>query len=94
MGRGGPPAGGSADKPDPGLRKLAADTGGGYFELTQSADLAATFKRVADELHHQYLLAFKPDKLDMEQHKLEVRLKNAGNYTVRARTSYIADPKR
>ena len=93
-GRGGPPTQAKPDKPDPGLKKLAADTGGGYFELTQSADLAATFKRVADELHHQYLLAFRPEKLDMEQHKLEVRLKNAGNYTVRARTSYIADPKR
>jgi len=93
-GRGGPPGWGKPDKPDPGLKKLASDTGGGYFELTSTADLAATFKRVADELHHQYLLAFKPEKLDMKLHKLEVRLKNGGDYTVRARAGYIADPKR
>jgi hypothetical protein len=57
-------------------------------------DLAATFKRVADELHHQYLLAFKPEKLDMKLHKLEVRLKNGGDYTCARGAGYIADPKR
>ena len=79
--------------PDPGLKKLAADTGGGSFELTRTADLAAVFARVADELHHQYLLAFKPQKLDEKVHSLEVRLKSR-DYTVRARPSYVADPKR
>ena len=51
---------GRTDKPDPGLPKIAAATGGGYFELTSANDLAATFARVADELHHQYALGFTP----------------------------------
>src|SRR5262249_3026217 len=40
--------------PDEGLPKIAAATGGGYFELKTPATLATTFARVADELHHQY----------------------------------------
>lgn len=36
------------NQPDPGLRRLAPASGGGYFELTSTRDLAATFARVAD----------------------------------------------
>jgi VWFA-related protein len=83
---GGPPA---ADKPDDGLAKIAAVTGGGYFELTSTSDLAATFSRVADELHRQYALGFTPDKLDGKMHTLEVRVAGEG-MTTRARKSYLA----
>ena len=40
-------------QPDSGLRKIADETGGGYFELKKTADLAPTFTRVAQELHAQ-----------------------------------------
>ena len=40
-------------KPDSGLRRLAEETGGGYFELKKTADLGPTFSRVAQELHSQ-----------------------------------------
>ena len=52
-GWGGPRGGRMAtpDKPDEGLPKIADATGGGYFELTTTSDLASTFKHVADELH-------------------------------------------
>ena len=87
-GSGGRPA--SPEKPDEGLPKIAAATGGGYFELTSAADLAGTFKRVADELHHQYALGFTPAKLDGKMHALEVRMSDAG-MTARARRSYLAE---
>jgi Ca-activated chloride channel family protein len=77
------------NKPDPGLRKLALASGGGYFELTSTRDLASTFARVADELHRQYLLGFVPQKLDGKAHDLEVRVKGDG-LVARARKSYIA----
>jgi hypothetical protein len=77
------------DHPDPGLQALAAASGGGYFELTRTADLASTFARVVDELHHQYLLGFTPQKLDGKSHVLEVHIKGDG-LTVRARKSYVA----
>ena len=78
-----------SQRPDPGLATLAADTGGGYFELTRAEHLASTFARVADELHRQYALGFEPAKLDDKTHKLEVKVKQPGA-KVRARKSYIA----
>jgi Ca-activated chloride channel family protein len=80
-----------SQKPDEGLAKIAAETGGGYFELTGNEDLASTFAKVADELHRQYALGFEPPKLDGKAHKLEVRVKKPG-MTARARRSYIAAP--
>ena len=75
--------------PDRGLKKLAEDTGGGYFELKRTADLGATFTRVAHELHSQYVLGFSPETPDGKVHKLEVRVKKAG-MTARARKSYVS----
>jgi VWFA-related protein len=80
---------GQADKPDPGLEKLALASGGGYFELTTTRDLSSTFSRVADELHRQYLIGFVPQKLDGKAHTLEVRVTGDG-LVARARKSYIA----
>ena len=78
-------------KPDGGLRKVAEETGGGYFELTKSADLAPAFTRVAQELHSQYVIGFEPAQLDGRVHRLAVRLKQPG-LTARARRSYQAVP--
>ena len=80
---------GMTQRPDPGLAKIAGETGGGYFELTRAEDLASTFARVADELHRQYALGFEPSKLDDKTHKLEVKIKQPGA-KARARKSYVA----
>ena len=80
------------EKPDAGLRILAEQSGGGYFEINWSQDLGATFTRIADELHRQYGLAFTPAKLDGEIHKLEVKVKGEG-LTVRTRKSYVAEAR-
>ena len=76
-------------KPDGGLRKIADETGGGYFELQKTSDLAPTFTRVAQELHSQYVLGFTPTQLDGRVHKLTVKTKPPGT-TARARRSYVA----
>jgi len=76
-------------KPDSGLRKIADETGGGYFELSKTAELAPTFTRVAQELHSQYVIGFTPTTLDGKVHKLSVRIKQPG-LTARARRSYVA----
>jgi Ca-activated chloride channel family protein len=76
-------------RPDSGLRKIADETGGGYFELTRTADLSPTFTRVAQELHSQYVLGITPTVLDGKVHKLAVRMKQSG-MTARARRSYLA----
>jgi Ca-activated chloride channel family protein len=76
-------------RPDSGLKKIADETGGGYFELTKTAELAPTFTRVAQELHSQYVIGFTPMVLDGKVHKLAVRMKQPG-MTARARRSYVA----
>jgi Ca-activated chloride channel family protein len=80
-------------RPDRNLRRLADETGGGYFELAETSDLAPTFTRVAQELHSQYVLGFTPGTLDGKVHKLEVRVKRRG-MTARARRSYLATADR
>jgi VWFA-related protein len=77
------------EKPDDGLPKIAAATGGGYFELTSPRDLASTFARVAEELHHQYALGFAPERLDGKMHDLAVRASQP-ELIVRARKRYLA----
>ena len=75
-------------KPDAGLKRLAEETGGGYFELDKTSDLAPTFTRVAQELHSQYVLGFTPVQLDGKIHRVSVKAKTG--MTVRARRSYLA----
>jgi Ca-activated chloride channel homolog len=75
--------------PDRGLKKLAEETGGGFFLLKKEDELGPTFTRVAHELHSQYILGFSPAALDGKVHKLDVKIKKQG-MNPRARKSYVA----
>jgi Ca-activated chloride channel family protein len=75
--------------PDRVVRKLAEETGGGYYLLKATADLNTTFTRIAQELHSQYVLGFSPTLLDGKVHKLTVNVKRPG-MKARARKSYVA----
>jgi Ca-activated chloride channel family protein len=76
-------------RPDRGLRRLAAETGGGFFLLKNEDELGPTFTRVAQELHSQYVLGFSPAVLDGKVHSLDVKVRKSG-MTPRARKSYVA----
>jgi VWFA-related protein len=89
IGPGGLQAALMSDFPDPGLARVAEETGGGYTEIRLGQDLAAAFGAVADELHSQYLIGFAPPKRDGKVHKIEVKVAMKG-LTPRARKSYIA----
>ncbi len=78
-----------ADMPDPGLARVAEETGGGYLEIRFGQDLGEAFARVADELHTQYLLAFAPPKRDGKVHDIGIRV-SKGGLKPRARKSYVA----
>ena len=90
---GGSPMGGPepwmTSTPDPGLKKLAADSGGEYLELAPMGDVATTFARIADELHHPYELAFSAPALDQKMHTLKVTVRQA-DATARTRSAYLA----
>lgn len=75
--------------PDKVLRKLAEETGGGFYLLSGTKDLSATFTRIAQELRSQYVLGFNPTALDGKVHKLMVKVKRPG-MKARARKTYIA----
>jgi hypothetical protein len=76
-------------RPDRGLRRLAEETGGGYVELKKTAELAPTFTRVAAELHSLYAIGFTPTVYDNKEHKLTVKMNQAGQ-NARARKGYVA----
>ena len=71
------------------LRSLARATGGWSFELKPADDVVAAARRVADELHRQYLLGFAPASLDDKLHRIDVKVNKRG-YSVHARQSYVA----
>ena len=76
--------------PDPDLKKLAFESGGGFVDLDkEKRDIEGVFARIADELHAQYALGFTPGRLDGKVHDLEVRVKRPGT-EVRARKTYVA----
>jgi Ca-activated chloride channel family protein len=89
LGPGGLQAALTADLPDPGLARVAEESGGGYTEIRLGEDLGAAFARVADELHSQYLLGFEPPARDGKAHKIDVRVSEKG-LKPRARKSYVA----
>jgi len=78
-----------SDMADPGLARVAEETGGGYLEIRFGQDLGAAFASVADELHTQYLLGFAPSKRDGKIHDISVRVAKSG-LKPRARKSYVA----
>jgi len=75
--------------PDPGLARVAEETGGGYIEIRLGQDLAGAFAGVADEVHAQYLLGFATPKRDGKVHNINVQLMKSG-LKARARKSYVA----
>jgi VWFA-related protein len=74
------------------LHDIIDETGGGRFQLDTNADLAATFARVVEELHHQYTIGFVPHTLDGKEHRVDLRAKNP-QLRARARKSYVAPIK-
>lgn len=83
------------------LESTARATGGWYEELKPAEDLSAAMQRLADELHRQYLLSFRPRVLDGRTHRLEVSLATGPGHTldsdrgitIHARRLYVATPQ-
>jgi VWFA-related protein len=76
------------------MEKIAAQTGGRYFDTKEKQDLEEVYGMIADELHGQYLLTYTPDKEDNDgaYHKIELKT-NKGDLTVITRAGYYAPEK-
>ncbi len=72
----GPRFGCESTRPDPDCANWPRAVAAGISNCTGPTISASTFARVADELHHQYLLAFTPVTLDGTMHTLDVRLRD------------------
>jgi Ca-activated chloride channel family protein len=79
----------NAELPDPGLARVAEETGGGYLEIRLGQDLGPAFAGVADELHTQYLLGYEPPRRDGKVHDVTVKV-NQNGLKPRARKNYVA----
>jgi hypothetical protein len=63
------------------LRGVAEATGGSYFNLNSRADMVDAFGRIAEELRHQYVLAFSTPGLTHASHDVKVRALRADTTT-------------
>jgi hypothetical protein len=81
------------------LRQIAQTTGGQAYFPTNSTELAAVFRHIAQIVRHEFSLAFIPPAHDGTVHSLEVRVttesdQSAGApaYRVDCRRAYLAPP--
>jgi Ca-activated chloride channel family protein len=72
------------------LQALSEQTGGEMFLVSDLADLAGQYSKVAQELRNTFSLAYysKIHQHDSTVHRIRVVVKNSG-YQVRTRTSYV-----
>jgi VWFA-related protein len=69
---------------------LTRRTGGLVQSFARLKGLEEAMLRLSDEVHGQYVLSFAPEEGAAGYRTLEVRLKRAGDYRVRARPGYWA----
>ena len=74
------------------LREMTDDSGGRTEIIVSPRDLDPATAGIADELSRQYFLGYQSTlPKDGRWHTIEVRVKRAGTFTVRARRGFIAN---
>jgi VWFA-related protein len=74
------------------LKYLTSETGGQAFFPFKVQDLAQSFANIANELRHQYNVAYRPEPLmaDGLFHPVELKVRGRKELVVRARKGYYA----
>jgi VWFA-related protein len=74
------------------LKYFAAETGGKAFFPFKVEDLEQSFENIANELRHQYNIAYKPEPLKTDGlfHTVELRVKSRKDLVVHVRKGYYA----
>ena len=74
------------------LADLAEHTGGRHIPILKPAELPAAAAKIGMELRNQYLVGYRPSKVDSDGkfHKVEVKLVDAGNVQLSWRPGYYA----
>ena len=76
------------------MRTLAGETGGRTFVPTHADNLSAVYREVAEELRHQYWLAYVPESLHEGYRRVAVRVLTRPGLVARTRTGYYGRPTR
>jgi len=74
------------------LKYLTSETGGKAFFPFKVEDLEQSFENIANELRHQYNIAYKPEPLKTDGlfHPIELRVRNRKDLVVHVRKGYYA----
>src|ERR1039458_750183 len=74
------------------LKYLTGETGGKAFFPFKVEDLEQSFENIANELRHQYNIAYRPDPLKTDGlfHLVDLRVKNRKDLVVHVRKGYYA----
>ena len=74
-------------------KAIASQTGGEYALFESRQRFETRMMDFTNHLHNRYMLSFEPKNLKPGLHQIRVRLKQPGNATMLARSSYwVADP--
>jgi Ca-activated chloride channel family protein len=84
-----------ADTPRGFLKGLAEETGGASFFPNKVSELIQVFEAISKDLKNNYLIAYSPKRsADNTYRKIEVKIANRPDVTVRVRPGYVAAKKR
>jgi VWFA-related protein len=73
------------------MRRLAAETGGAFFEVTQAEPIEKIYSEIEETLRHQYSLGYTPETrgVNGKYHKIKLTVKRPG-VTVQTRDGYYS----
>ncbi len=70
------------------LQRLARETGGSMFEVTEEQSLEEIFQKIEEELRHQYSIGYTPSREGSEKAFRTIQLTAGKGLTVRCREGY------
>jgi len=73
------------------VRTLAQSTGGAEFGFLTRHSLETAIEKLAEEVHSQYILSFRPRSPEPGLHKIDVEVLNHASVRVRWRQAYWAE---
>lgn len=74
------------------LKSISREAGGRAYFVGSADELAGVYQKIADELRHQYIMAYASTnpEYDGKWRKLQVEFRGKGDYKVRFRRGYYA----
>lgn len=75
------------------ISRLAVETGGRVIKVEGFEKMQAAFEKIAEELHHQYSLGYRPANQTWDGGFRKVSIQAGKGYKISARDGYYAKPK-